>query len=270
MQDRIQESIKLKHTQQQASLIGQLSKLGCLGNADIYIEWGAGKGELSYFLYQALPPRDKATDFLLIDRDAGRLKFDSRIMKKAQSQGQDDLVNIVRHKVDIAHIDLAKMIEVEFPGITDPIICSISKHLCGSATDLTLSCLRSYSTSRSTSISLLVAVCCHQLCTWAAFSPESRTFFLNAGIQEKDFNILCRLTSWHTSGPSAKAAKSDEAAHWTNLTYAERSAIGWNCKRLIDSARVASLRASGWTAEVIKYEDIEVTTECYALLATKN
>ena len=67
----------LKHLFQNSSLLGQLDKSGLLENGNTFIEFGSGRGQLTYWLTKALP--DPSTcQFILVDKASHRHKFDNR------------------------------------------------------------------------------------------------------------------------------------------------------------------------------------------------
>ncbi|CAG8818948.1 12440_t:CDS:2, partial [Cetraspora pellucida] len=57
-----------KHVIQQASLLGHMERLKLLQPDGCFIEFGCGKGELSYFTKFAIKDKDDEVRFLLIDR----------------------------------------------------------------------------------------------------------------------------------------------------------------------------------------------------------
>ena len=57
----------LKHLIQNSSLLGQLDKTGLLENGNTFVEFGSGRGQLTYWLTKAVG--DPTTcQFLLVDR----------------------------------------------------------------------------------------------------------------------------------------------------------------------------------------------------------
>ena len=91
----------LKHLIQNSSLLGQLDKTGLLENGNTFVEFGSGRGQLTYWLTKAV---DDATtcQFLLVDRASHRHKFDNRLKEV------EDL-ELVRLRVDIADLALGRV-----------------------------------------------------------------------------------------------------------------------------------------------------------------
>lgn len=137
-------------------------------NTTCFVEFGAGRGELSNYLKVAVDDHGTHT-FVLVDRTPPRNKFDSALL------GLEEVKSLVkRHTMDIKDLDLSKVPEIrqdvtatqrEIPkketaveGATEgeatesveeeyvakkPVV-AVSKHLCGGATDITLKCLANF------------------------------------------------------------------------------------------------------------------------------
>ncbi|KAF0977860.1 hypothetical protein FDP41_003182 [Naegleria fowleri] len=74
---------------------------------------------------------------------------------------------------------------------------SISKHLCGIATDLTLCCLYSLNTTiPHKNKGIFIALCCHHKCTFDGYI--NKQFLHDCGINETDFKAMTLLTSFAT------------------------------------------------------------------------
>lgn len=139
-----------------------------------YVEFGAGRGELSNYLKIAVDDHGTAT-FVLVDRTPPRNKFDSALL------GMEEIKSLVkRHTMDIKDLVLAEVPELrrdvtatqreppvkaekdtqdveeakdgeeetaaskEAEYVEKKPVVAISKHLCGGATDITLKCLINY------------------------------------------------------------------------------------------------------------------------------
>ena len=123
--------------------------LDCLNKEEqqfIYVEYGAGKAGLSHFVssrlgikYNEFPDKalgkqmQKGSRFVVIDRDARRNKKD----KFLRASGFE----CERYRMDIADFDIVKYldhIQKTTAKEKQVNIVGIAKHLCGGATDLTL------------------------------------------------------------------------------------------------------------------------------------
>ncbi|KAJ2433956.1 tRNA:m4X modification enzyme [Coemansia sp. RSA 2424] len=166
-----------KHALQQSSLVGHLEKRGLLDRQYAFVEFGAGKGELSVYVHaavnQVLDGGDP-TSIFLVDRKNFRQKFGI-----GESGDQDNPAEPLRHQferifIDIRDLDLAEIAELQTidpaTGATRlrPIV-AYSKHLCGAATDLTIKCLERYRQAGGTVAGIAIALCCHQVCKYSMY-----------------------------------------------------------------------------------------------------
>ncbi|KAK3847147.1 MAG: methyltransferase TRM13-domain-containing protein [Linnemannia gamsii] len=231
--DERKKTVKnIKHAHQQASLLGHMKRLNMLDDpTTCYVEFGAGRGELSNYLKIAVDDHGTAT-FVLVDRTPPRNKFDSAIL------GLEEIKSLVkRHTMDIKDLVLAEVPELrrdvtatqrELPVKKDtqdgeenkkdeggeeaaaskeseyvekkPVV-AVSKHLCGGATDITLKCLTNFQTSEtghsilpSPVKGILIALCCHQLCHHYMYPNQE--FLKEIDIGPQEFIYLTRMSSW--------------------------------------------------------------------------
>ncbi|KAF9912831.1 hypothetical protein EC991_008697 [Linnemannia zychae] len=229
--DERKKTVKnIKHAHQQASLLGHMKRLNMLNDpTTCYVEFGAGRGELSNYLKIAVDDHGTAT-FVLVDRTPPRNKFDSAIL------GLEEIKSLVkRHTMDIKDLVLAEVPELrrdvtatqrEPPVKKDtqdgedgkkedseeatpkepeyvekkPVV-AVSKHLCGGATDITLKCLTNFqksetghSTLPSPVKGILIALCCHQLCHHYMYPNQE--FLKEIDISPEEFVYVTRMSSW--------------------------------------------------------------------------
>lgn len=138
-----------------------------------------------------------------------------------------------------------------------------SKHLCGVATDLSLRCLARFRDSGGVVSGMVIALCCHQLCSYDSyFNP---TYLSDLGISRDDFNMIAMISTWAVCGEPVRG--SDEE-HWTGMSYLEREELGYMCKRVLDYGRVKQLEALGASCELVYYVDRSTSKENMALLCT--
>ncbi|XP_060685705.1 tRNA:m(4)X modification enzyme TRM13 homolog isoform X1 [Hemiscyllium ocellatum] len=213
-----------KHLKQQASLAGNLERMGLLGSNRCFVEFGAGRGKLSHWIDLALRDAENI-HFLLVERATTRFKVDG----KHKNRGSV----FERLQVDIKDLSLGRvplLVRKRLP------VVGIGKHLCGAATDLALRCLmESYKTNledtgkeplekrlkgeemctlgdhkclsnctvdstekRSPVLGLAIALCCHHRCEWRHY--VGKEFFFSHGLDAEDFRIFQRMSSWATCG----------------------------------------------------------------------
>lgn len=157
----------------------------------------------------------------------------------------DEAASFMRARVDIRHLDVTGL------PVAGPIV-AVGKHLCGCATDLSLTALR-----RGELAGLAVATCCHQLCTLADYPLAGRAFLCSRlEVEEQDlpaaFEVLRVSSSWAVDGGDS----------------VERYALGRACKRLLDEGRAAAVRADfNLDATLLHYVDEDLTRENRLLLA---
>jgi len=256
----------LKHLIQNSSLLGQLDKSGLLDNGNTYIEFGSGRGQLTYWLTRAVT--DPTTcQFILVDKASHRHKFDNRMK-------ENEDIELVRLKADIQDLSLAGL--SPFLTLQRESVVGISKHLCGAATDLTIRCLtQTLEESSSELVGILIALCCHHRCEWSPY--VGKEFLTEQGFTEEDFSLLTSITSWCTCGsgkpreprepkspveersPSVEHEPVEEtsspveetvnpavnpADRYTRLQLdqATREEIGRQCKRVLDYGRMRYLQ----------------------------
>lgn len=107
-----------KHLIQASAILGLLDQNGLIQPNNCFIEFGAGRGQLSYWLAQASPD----STFLLIERSSPKHKRDNKLDKTTDK--------VIRIRADIADLLLG-----EVPQLSKTrAIVGVTKHLCGDAT----------------------------------------------------------------------------------------------------------------------------------------
>ncbi|KAI8588310.1 methyltransferase TRM13-domain-containing protein [Geranomyces variabilis] len=272
MKERLAASGNGKHAIQQASLLGHINRQGMLVPGKLFLEFGAGKGELSKWLHIAVGE----SKHVLIDRGSFRQKFDAN-MKHSDSTW------VERLSMDIKDLDLSA-----YPRTANQSMVAVSKHLCGAATDLTLRCIANFaekSTNNGQIDGIIIALCCHHICRFGMYaSPE---FLARYDITESEFEFICVMSSWATCGSWEQrqavenegsadhqtnndlAAEDPSEEHWTKMAFAEREALGLQCKQLLDLGRLDYVRTLGYDAELVKYVDRTKSLENVALVARR-
>lgn len=287
LEKEIQESEagthSLKHIHQQASLLYIMEKYNLLNKGTCFVEFGAGKGQLMYWVVLVQFDRNSKT-YVLVDRAAQRYKFDNKFK-------EDSNVKLERIRIDIEHLNLRN---VDCIKEQPQKVVGISKHLCGAATDLALRCMletltsgEKDKTSKSVPLGLVMAQCCHHCCMWKSY--VGKEFMEKIGFSERNFQLMCCIASWATCGLRktnipCEGNSSTEIQHGDHnedlpsvdqrnryvklgLTHSEREEIGRKCKRLIDMGRVHYLQQHNLISELVIYVDSEVTLENVALVA---
>ncbi|KAF9102582.1 tRNA:m(4)X modification enzyme TRM13 [Mortierella sp. GBA35] len=236
--DERKKTVKnIKHAHQQASLLGHMKRLNMLNDpATCYVEFGAGRGELSNYLKIAVDDHGTAA-FVLVDRTPPRNKFDSAIL------GLEAIKSLVkRHTMDIKDLVLAEVPELRMdvtatqreppvkellPEKKDTLegqekegaakdensvpkeheyvekkpVVAISKHLCGGATDITLKCLTNYQKTEAghTTLPSPVKGILIALCCHQLcqhYMYPNQEFLKEIDISPEEFVYLTRMSSW--------------------------------------------------------------------------
>lgn len=272
----------LKHLEQNSSLLAHLEQSDLLKPGISFVEFGSGRGQLTFWLTKA-SPAPTTCKFLLVDRASHRHKFDNRLK-------ETDL-DIQRFRVDIRDLVLEKL-------PVDDSVVGVSKHLCGAATDFALQCLAN---AKDKTFGVLIALCCHHRCSWAPY--VGKEFLLDSGFAPKEFSLLCGLTSWATCGSGRPRSNRSSAApeeieenddvgeekkengvdsenavgEETNERYKRlqldrsvREEIGRQCKRILDFGRVKFVEKSlGLETCLRYYTSLDISLENVVLIARK-
>ncbi|KAK9255112.1 methyltransferase TRM13-domain-containing protein [Lipomyces tetrasporus] len=219
LERRLGELSNKKHAIQQGSLIATLGNVGLLLSENCFVEFGAGRGELSRYLHQALLHRynnapTHAPSFLLIDRSGMRMKLDSKIIKDSEDLGSKYPTPPIVHRIktDIKDLDLRKEEDRQLKKRSDGKggVVAISKHLCGAATDLTIQCVMNYIESEKDCAEyatmdlagIMIALCCRHRCSYSSYPLQYLTKY--AEIDPRGFEILSKMSSWAVCGRRPK------------------------------------------------------------------
>ncbi|XP_024018181.1 tRNA:m(4)X modification enzyme TRM13 homolog [Morus notabilis] len=285
-----------KHVAQQASILANLEEFGILDKNSIesegfdhdgffgngngvpaVVEFGAGRG----YLTQMLADCYGIQKVYLVERKSYKLKADRSLRQKER-------LILERLRIDIEDLNL-KAVE-SLRGVP---YLAIGKHLCGPATDLTLRCcLVKYCDQENIPVSdvdtnlrgLAIATCCHHLCQWKNYI--NKTYFSNLGFTKEDFHAITWFTSWavdadHSSDIlDVNNCSLDSQSMETNFSEnrgveevirnmkaAERAALGFKCKQIIDMGRMVWMKECGLDTQFVKYVPSTISPENHLLIA---
>ncbi|KAJ6638621.1 tRNA:m(4)X modification enzyme TRM13 like [Pseudolycoriella hygida] len=255
----------LKHLTQTSSILGCLKQLDLLLPKTCFIEFGAGKGQVSFWLAEAMKDTEQST-VLLVDKASLRHKKDNKI---------EDRNSVQRIRADISDLDLEKLEAVQLAEN----IVAVGKHLCGGATDVTLRCLINGNQIRKSVKGFVIALCCHHRCTWRAF--VGKKFLVDNGITQQEFDVLTKMVGWAVCGTGMSRQlrkeiemRNEQKETTTNVETTvtakipreEREKIGMKCKRILDYARIQFLHENGFTTSLKYYVTSDVTLENVCLI----
>jgi tRNA:m4X modification enzyme len=260
---------KMKHLLQNSSLLGHAEKSGLLQGNTVFVEFGAGRGQLSYYIAQIMKERDDYL-LLLVDRASQRHKFDNKL-KETPSLCK-------RIRADIADLYLENIPDLHLYKR----VVGLGKHLCGSATDFALRCLigcdKMEDRKEVPAAGILMALCCHHRCDWGSYTGKD--FMLAQGFTAEDFHVMCGITSWATCGPAHSRGMSILEEHddtYTDgrrplhitLTEDERKKIGRNSKALLNYGRQVYLENQGYKCKQFEYVTEQTSPENICILAKR-
>lgn len=262
---------KMKHLLQNSSLLGHAKKSGLLQGNTVFIEFGAGRGQLSYYVAQIMQEDDNCL-LLLIDRASQRHKFDNKL--------KESPMPYKRIRADIADLCLEFMPVLHLYKR----IVSLGKHLCGSATDLALRSMiggdRMEEERGVCAAGILMAMCCHHRCDWGSYTGKD--FMVAHGFTAEDFDVMCGISSWATCGSGRSRETSDSEEHVDGHTHAdgqrpihltltedERKIIGRKSKAILNYGRQVYLESHGYKCRQIEYVSEETSPENVCILAKR-
>ncbi|RZC39402.1 tRNA:m(4)X modification enzyme TRM13 -like, partial [Asbolus verrucosus] len=243
-----------KHLKQASAILGLLVEYDLIKPNICYVEFGAGRGHLSYWLAQAA----EEASFLLVERSSPKHKRDNKLDKT------DDKVQRIR--ADIADLILDK---VEAISRSDFIV-GVTKHLCGDATDLALRCLSNVSQQQTKVLGCIMTFCCHHRCRWASYTGKD--FFEGVDLTKNDFDMMCGMTSWATCGTGFSREKNSESLQTKTeilnerdkeigLNRDQKEEVGRRCKSILNWGRLQYLEKMGFQCFLHYYVDADVSLE---------
>ncbi|XP_014486542.1 PREDICTED: tRNA:m(4)X modification enzyme TRM13 homolog [Dinoponera quadriceps] len=259
-----------KHLLQNASLLGHLEQAGLVQDDTCFIEFGAGKAQLTYWLGQIIKSKSNSC-VLLVDRSSHRHKNDNKLKR------EESRLAINRVRADIADLQLNQITEIQ--PVKHKV--GIAKHLCGTATDLAIRCLvKSMSIEPRVDVrGLVVAFCCHHRCEYSSY--VGRKYLQQCGFTVDEFSILCSIVSWATCGcrsnsdakrqrdeaTSQHPCEEDDIAQSPELS--DRELVGRKAKTLLNWGRLVFLQSVGFQAELFYYTSTDVSLENMCIVATR-
>ena len=103
----------------------------------IFVEFGSGRGQLSYWIVKATKEA-KNVRYVLVDKESHRHKFDNKLKDEVPE------AEVLRIRADILNLVLGNVPGIK--GETNSVV-AVSKHLCGAATDFALQCVSNFAAS---------------------------------------------------------------------------------------------------------------------------
>ncbi|XP_066248789.1 uncharacterized protein [Euwallacea similis] len=254
-----------KHLKQASSILGLLQEYNLLKNKTCFIEFGAGRGQLSYWIAEATDSLDSCK-VLVIEKASPKHKRDNKLAKTCDK--------IMRIRADIADLVLDKI-----EGVNEAEhVVGATKHLCGGATDLAIRCLTSPNINKHKIKGMILTFCCHHRCLWTSYTGKK--FFEENHLDITDFQVVCGLTSWAICGTGFsreyRKKLGNEGLEGAlmetekyGLSRTQREEIGRKCKNIINWGRLKYLQEFGFECLLHYYVNKEVTLENVCIVAQK-
>lgn len=242
---------KRKHIIQASSLLGIMLENSFLESNTTFVEFGAGKANLTFWLAHAIKGTNDSK-ILVVDKASHRHKRDNLIQDREIAE---------RIRADIGDLDLKGLIISE----NCKNFCGLSKHLCGAATDLALNCMVQGNLGVRKTKNFILAVCCHHRCSWNSFVGKG--WFMKNNIDQPMFQVMIKMVSWFVCG-SGRSRNNLNMVDGKEDERRKKKEIGWKCKRLIDYARVQFMKENNYDARMVYYAEESVTLENVCLIGT--
>ncbi|XP_018569044.1 tRNA:m(4)X modification enzyme TRM13 homolog isoform X2 [Anoplophora glabripennis] len=248
-----------KHLKQVSAIVGLLDEYKMLVKPQTcYIEFGAGRGQLSYWIANAVKSIEGST-VLLVERASPKHKRDNKLNK--------DAYKVQRVRADICDLLLDKLDVIS--GSQN--IVGVTKHLCGDATDLAVRCLANIIENKQKLQGVVLTFCCHHRCRWTPY--VGREFFK---LSENDFYMMCGMASWATCGtglsrerrknPNEELAQNERDSE-IGLTREEKEVVGQRCKHVLNWGRLIYLEKLGFNCSLHYYVNKSISLENVCIVA---
>lgn len=267
----------VRHLIQTSTILRYLDHFKLFEDETSYVEYGAGRGQVSYWLAKAIDNYPKS-NVLLIDRASVRHKKDNKV---------DNSHAVQRIRADIADFDIGAHSLIN----KSKKIVGIGKHLCGAATDFAIRCSIHGNNAANDdnggpkTAAVLIAVCCHHRCDWK--NLVGKEFFIENDVSAREFAIITKMVGWaicgtgmsrekrkqveeehaNTDGNTTEHLATEADSNTSHRDRHQRKAIGQKCKRLIDYARICYMQRNGFKCSLKRYVSSDITLENICLVA---
>lgn len=244
-----------KHLKQASSILGILKEYDLMKPSSLFIEFGAGRGALSYWLALATN-FDEKSKIVIVEKASPKHKKDNKIAMTSDK--------IKRIRADISDLVLDNL---EIVNETNYIV-GVTKHLCGAATDLALRCLVNTKAFNEKVKGGVFTFCCHHRCRWIPYTGKN--FFEENNLNVTDFTIMCAMASWATCGTglsrnekhiSGDELKQNNRDVEIGLTRSEKEEIGRISKIILNWGRLCYMEKHSYSCKLHYYVDQTVSLE---------
>lgn len=252
-----------KHLKQASSILGLLKENNLMQPSSLYIEFGAGRGQLSYWLALATETDDNSK-IIIIEKSSPKHKKDNKISRNSDK--------IKRIRADIADLVLDKLDTV---GEINHIV-GVTKHLCGAATDLALRCLVNTKQCNDKVKGGVFTFCCHHRCRWVSYT--GKLFFQENSFNVDDFIIMCGMASWATCGTGLSRTekhinvdnlRQNERDIEIGLSRSEKEEVGRRSKIILNWGRLKYMEQQGFSCKLHYYVNTSISLENVCIVFVK-
>ncbi|KAJ8919123.1 hypothetical protein NQ315_012108 [Exocentrus adspersus] len=255
-----------KHLKQASAILGLMHEYNLLMKPrTCYIEFGAGRGQLSYWIANAVQSSE-GSNILLVERASPKHKRDNKLDKTFHK--------IQRVRADISDIVLDKL---DIISASENIV-GVTKHLCGEATDLAMRCLVNIAENKHKLQGAVLTFCCHHRCKWTSY--VGKEFFEANNLSISDFYIMCGMASWATCGTglSRERRNNEKATELAQnerdceigLSREEKEVVGYRCKHLLNWGRLLYMKKLGFNCSLHYYVEKSISLENVCIVAVKS
>lgn len=252
-----------KHLKQASSIMGILQQNNLMQPSSLYVEFGAGRGQLSYWLALATETDDKSK-IIIVEKSSPKHKKDNKISRNSDK--------IKRIRADIGDLVLDKLDVVSEVNN----IIGVTKHLCGAATDLALRCLVNTKECNDKVKGGVFTFCCHHRCRWVPYT--GKVFFQENGLNTNDFIIMCGMASWATCGTGLSRTekhinvdelKQNERDVEIGLSRSEKEEVGRRSKIILNWGRLKYMEKQGFSCKLHYYVNTSISLENVCIVFLK-
>ncbi|KAG5878209.1 hypothetical protein JTB14_009774 [Gonioctena quinquepunctata] len=252
-----------KHLKQVSSILGLLKDYNMMKSKTCYIEFGAGRGQLSYWIAKGTDSYEQST-ILLIEKSSPKHKKDNKLCEPSEK--------VCRIRADISDLVLD---ELDIISKSEGIV-GVTKHLCGEATDLALRCLANSKENQDKIFGCVMTFCCHHRCRWTPYIGKD--FFKEKELTSDDFYIICGMSSWATCGSGVSREKRKEGILQPKLnerdialglSREEKEEVGRRSKSVINWGRMRFLENISFRCHLHYYVNKNVSLENACIVAIK-
>ena len=181
-------------------ILGLVLKYNLKSLENIYVEFGAGKGLLSSTIAKAFT--EGHSKHVLLEMEARRNKADMfhrdnpffhRFRSNVGDFNLAKIKDIMVEQIKSSQKYTLEQVEEFQKELAGTKLVGVCKHMCGMATDLSISSMMNASLEIPIGGAVL-ATCCHHKCSYETF--QNINFFKNMGFTPQETSQIFKVSSW--------------------------------------------------------------------------